>query len=84
MKLLFSMQNLRIANDEMARLRDKDFKDLLCHRKKLYLVLDLDHTLLNSARLTDIKEDETYLINQRDSLPGTFLLKIFYVTWSRN
>ncbi|KAL1563492.1 protein-serine/threonine phosphatase [Salvia divinorum] len=66
-------KNLRIANDEMARLRDKDFKDLLCHRKKLYLVLDLDHTLLNSARLTDIIEDETYLINQ-EILCQSFIL----------
>ncbi|XP_047950922.1 RNA polymerase II C-terminal domain phosphatase-like 4 isoform X2 [Salvia hispanica] len=75
--LKYINENLRIANDEMARLRDKDFKDLLCHRKKLYLVLDLDHTLLNSARLTDIKEDETYLINQRDSLPDTLKTSLF-------
>lgn len=70
------LQNLRLANDEMARLREKDFKDLLCHRRKLYLVLDLDHTLLNSARLSDIKdEEETYLNNQRDSLPGNFSIE---------
>ena len=69
------MQNLRLANDEMTRLRDKDFKDLLFNRKKLYLVLDLDHTLLNSSRLTDITEEEAYLNNQRDSLPGIFLLR---------
>lgn len=69
------MQNLRLANDEMTRLRDKDFKDLLFNRKKLYLVLDLDHTLLNSSRLTDITEEEAYLTNQRDSLPGIFLLR---------
>ncbi|XP_047938322.1 RNA polymerase II C-terminal domain phosphatase-like 4 isoform X3 [Salvia hispanica] len=62
-------KNLRLANDEMTRLRDKDFKDLLFNRKKLYLVLDLDHTLLNSSRLTDITEEEAYLNNQRDSLP---------------
>lgn len=64
------MQNLRIANDEMARVRGKDLKDLICNRKKLYLILDLDHTLLNSARLIDIKEEEVYLNSQRDALPG--------------
>ncbi|CAK9168841.1 unnamed protein product [Ilex paraguariensis] len=49
-------KDLRLANDEVARLRDKDLKHLLSH-KKLYLVLDLDHTLLNSARLLDITPD---------------------------
>ncbi|XP_047938321.1 RNA polymerase II C-terminal domain phosphatase-like 4 isoform X2 [Salvia hispanica] len=70
-------KNLRLANDEMTRLRDKDFKDLLFNRKKLYLVLDLDHTLLNSSRLTDITEEEAYLNNQRDSLPDTLKTSLF-------
>ncbi|KAH6780985.1 C-terminal domain phosphatase-like 4 [Perilla frutescens var. hirtella] len=70
-------KNLRIANNEMARLRDKDFKDLLCHRRKLYLVLDLDHTLLNSARLSDIKEEEEYLSSQRDALPDALKTSLF-------
>lgn len=65
------MQNLRIAYGEMARLREKDSKDLLCRKRKLYLVLDLDHTLLNSSRLTDIRDEEAaYLITERDALPG--------------
>ncbi|KAL0345754.1 UNVERIFIED_CONTAM: RNA polymerase II C-terminal domain phosphatase-like 4 [Sesamum radiatum] len=63
-------KNLRLANDEIARLRDKDLKNLLRH-KKLCLVLDLDHTLLNSARLPDITVEEGYL-SQRDALPGIF------------
>lgn len=70
------MQNLRLADGEMARLREKDFKDLLSHRRKLYLVLDLDHTLLNSSRLTDIKDEEAYLNTERDALPGKISLNV--------
>ncbi|MCE3052191.1 hypothetical protein HAX54_051779 [Datura stramonium] len=58
-------KNLRLADDEVARLRDKDLKNLLRH-KKLYLVLDLDHTLLNSTRLPDISPEESYLKDQRE------------------
>lgn len=63
------MQNLRVGPDEIARLRNIDLKNLLRH-KKLYLVLDLDHTLLNSARLSDITVGEGYLNGQMDALPG--------------
>ncbi|KAK6151599.1 hypothetical protein DH2020_014234 [Rehmannia glutinosa] len=62
-------KNLRLANDEVARLRNKDLKNLLRNRK-LYLVLDLDHTLLNSARLSEITVEEGYLKGQRDALPA--------------
>ena len=64
------MKNPRIAKDEMARLRDKGFEDLVCSRKKLYLVLGLKHMLLHSVKLTKLKEEETHFIDQRDSLPG--------------
>ncbi|CDP10217.1 unnamed protein product [Coffea canephora] len=60
-------KNLRLANDEIARLRDKDLKNLL-RKKKLYLVLDLDHTLLNSSRFLDLTVDEGYLKGSRDDL----------------
>ncbi|CAI9779681.1 unnamed protein product [Fraxinus pennsylvanica] len=69
-------KNLRLANDEIARLRDKDFKNFLRHRK-LYLVLDLDHTLLNSTRLADITIEERYLEDQRDTLPDTLKSSLF-------
>ncbi|CAA3025440.1 RNA polymerase II C-terminal domain phosphatase-like 4 [Olea europaea subsp. europaea] len=69
-------KNLRLANDEVARLRDKDFKNLLRH-KKLYLVLDLDHTLLNSTRLADVTIEERYLEGQRDTLPDTLKNSLF-------
>ena len=67
---MFSIKNLRIAKDEMTRLRDKGFEDLVCLKKKLYLVLDLDHTLLDSVMLTSIEEEEEQFIDQRDSLLG--------------
>jgi hypothetical protein len=41
--------------------------------KKLYLVLDLDHTLLNSTRLLDITEEEGYLRGTHENLPGMTL-----------
>ncbi|XP_059667635.1 RNA polymerase II C-terminal domain phosphatase-like 4 isoform X2 [Cornus florida] len=63
-------KDLRLTEDEIARLRNKDFKNLLCH-KKLYLVLDLDHTLLNSTRFLDVTPEEEYLKSQRDSLQGS-------------
>ncbi|KAL2534828.1 RNA polymerase II C-terminal domain phosphatase-like 4 [Abeliophyllum distichum] len=69
-------KNLRLGNDEIARLRDKDFKNLLRH-KKLYLVLDLDHTLLNSTRFADITIEERYLEGQRDTLPDTLKSSLY-------
>ncbi|KAK2646753.1 hypothetical protein Ddye_021948, partial [Dipteronia dyeriana] len=48
---------LRLANDEIVRLRNTDMKNLLRH-KKLYLVLDLDHTLLNSTLLAHLTPEE--------------------------
>ena len=45
-------------------------KNLLQH-KKLILVLDLDHTLLNSTQLGHLTPEEDYLRNQTDSLEGT-------------
>lgn len=44
-------------------------KDLLRH-KKLLLILDLDHTLLNTTLLGDITPDEEYLKSQVGSLQG--------------
>ncbi|KAL5772880.1 hypothetical protein ACOSQ2_012804 [Xanthoceras sorbifolium] len=60
-------KGLRLANDEIVRLRNTDMKNLLRHRK-LYLVLDLDHTLLNSTLLAHLTPEEEYLKSQTDSL----------------
>ncbi|KAJ4709607.1 RNA polymerase II C-terminal domain phosphatase-like 4 [Melia azedarach] len=60
-------KGLRIGNDEIDRLRSTDMKNLLRHRK-LYLILDLDHTLLNSTLLVHLNPEEEYLKSQADSL----------------
>ncbi|CBI21670.3 unnamed protein product, partial [Vitis vinifera] len=71
-------KDLRLGSDEIARLRDTDLKNLLRH-KKLYLVLDLDHTLLNSTRLLDITPEELYLKNQTDPLQGMICLPVYVI-----
>ncbi|XP_022761633.1 RNA polymerase II C-terminal domain phosphatase-like 4 isoform X2 [Durio zibethinus] len=60
-------KGLRLGNDEIVRLRSTDMRNLLRH-KKLYLVLDLDHTLLNSTLLMHLTPEEEYLKAQSDSL----------------
>lgn len=65
------LQGLRLGNDEIVRLRNTDMKNLLRH-KKLYLILDLDHTLLNSTQLMHMTLDEEYLNGRTDSLQGFF------------
>uniref|UniRef100_A0A7N0V273 protein-serine/threonine phosphatase n=1 Tax=Kalanchoe fedtschenkoi TaxID=63787 RepID=A0A7N0V273_KALFE len=60
--LRYIHKELRLGSDELARLRTKDVKNLLRHRK-LYMILDLDHTLLNSTGITDVAPDEEYLRN---------------------
>ncbi|GLT85366.1 hypothetical protein SLE2022_035570 [Rubroshorea leprosula] len=62
----YIQQGLRLGNDEIVRIRNTDMKNLLRH-KKLYLVLDLDHTLLNSTHLMDLTLEEEYLKGQTDS-----------------
>ncbi|KAE8649005.1 RNA polymerase II C-terminal domain phosphatase-like 4 isoform X1 [Cucumis sativus] len=60
-------KELRLNNDEINRMRNKEMKELL-QRKKLILVLDLDHTLLNSTELRYLTVEEEYLRSQTDSL----------------
>ncbi|XP_012837729.1 PREDICTED: RNA polymerase II C-terminal domain phosphatase-like 4 [Erythranthe guttata] len=62
----------------MDRLRDENSKRLLRNRN-LSLVLDLDHTLLNSADLSDITSEETYLNCERDVLPEYLKSSLFRV-----
>lgn len=66
------LQGLRLQNDEIVRLQNIDMKNLLRH-KKLCLVLDLDHTLLNSTLLIHMTPEEEYLKTQTDSLQGIFI-----------
>ncbi|PRQ21033.1 putative protein-serine/threonine phosphatase [Rosa chinensis] len=61
-------RGLRLNNDEIDRLCNTDIKKSL-NNKKLYLVLDLDHTLLNSTQLNHMTAEEEYLMRPPDSLP---------------
>lgn len=60
---------MRLNQDEISRLRDSDLR-FLQRQRKLYLVLDLDHTLLNSTILRDLKPEEEYLKSHTHSLQG--------------
>lgn len=71
-------KDLRLGSREIDRLRGADLKNLL-REKKLVLILDLDHTLLNSTRLTDVSEEEWHLVKQAESSqddPERSLLKL--------
>ncbi|KAK1317816.1 RNA polymerase II C-terminal domain phosphatase-like 4 [Acorus calamus] len=59
-------KHLRLGHEEIARLRGVDLKKLFSNRK-LYLVLDLDHTLLNSTRIIDLSAEEGYLLGQAET-----------------
>ncbi|WOK92424.1 RNA polymerase II C-terminal domain phosphatase-like 4 [Canna indica] len=76
--LAYIHKDLRLGTREMERLRGVDQKKSL-HAKKLILILDLDHTLLNSTRLADICPEEEYLLRQVDSMkddPDRSLFKL--------
>ncbi|KAF8765749.1 hypothetical protein HU200_008255 [Digitaria exilis] len=53
-------KGLRLGTSEIDRLRGADLKNLLRERK-LVLILDLDHTLINSTKLQDISSAENDL-----------------------
>ncbi|XP_050920818.1 RNA polymerase II C-terminal domain phosphatase-like 4 isoform X3 [Lathyrus oleraceus] len=60
-------KGLRLHDEEISRLRNTDMKKFL-YSKKLYLVLDLDHTLLNTTILSHLSPEESHLRNETDSL----------------
>ncbi|XP_052156875.1 RNA polymerase II C-terminal domain phosphatase-like 4 isoform X1 [Oryza glaberrima] len=53
-------KGLRLGTTEIDRLRGADLKNLLRERK-LVLILDLDHTLINSTKLFDLSAAENEL-----------------------
>lgn len=69
-------KDLRLASTEVDRLRGENLKNLL-DAKKLILILDLDHTLLNTTRLHDVSPREEYLIHKADSIQGDPSRSIF-------
>jgi len=66
------MQGLRLGTSEIDRLRGADLKNLLCERK-LVLILDLDHTLINSTKLQDISSTEKDLGIQTAGSKGNII-----------
>ncbi|ONK69721.1 uncharacterized protein A4U43_C05F26030 [Asparagus officinalis] len=69
-------KDLRLNSKEIDRLRGVDLKNLL-EAKKLILILDLDHTVLNSARLVEISAEEEYLRHQALSMQADADRSIF-------
>lgn len=50
-----------LSDDVINRLRNEITRNLLLKHKKLHLVLDLDHTLLNTTHLDKLSSEEEYL-----------------------
>ncbi|KAL6130016.1 hypothetical protein ACLB2K_068398 [Fragaria x ananassa] len=50
-----------LSDDVINRLRNEITRNLLVKHKKLHLVLDLDHTLLNTTHLDKLSAEEEYL-----------------------
>jgi hypothetical protein len=70
------MQELRLGTSEIDRLRGTDLKNLMRGRK-LVLILDLDHTLINSTRLQDLSSAENELGIQTIASEGN-VIHLFY------
>ncbi|KAL3743778.1 hypothetical protein ACJRO7_018964 [Eucalyptus globulus] len=64
---------LRLSTNEIARLWNQNTKNLL-RNQKLYLILDLDHTLLNSTPLTNITPEEEHVRGRRDVYEGSLFV----------
>ncbi|RHN74387.1 putative protein-serine/threonine phosphatase [Medicago truncatula] len=62
-------KGLKLDDKEISRVRSRDVKNLL-NRRKLCLVLDLDHTLLNTTSLHRLSPEEMHLKTHTDSLEG--------------
>ncbi|KEH38217.1 carboxy-terminal domain phosphatase-like protein [Medicago truncatula] len=60
-------KGLKLDDKEISRVRGIDVKNLL-NRRKLCLVLDLDHTLLNTTSLHRLSPEEMHLKTHTDSL----------------
>ncbi|KAF7153037.1 hypothetical protein RHSIM_Rhsim01G0067000 [Rhododendron simsii] len=72
--LLWVHKGTLLGKNEIARIRNKEWLNLL-RRKKLYLLLDLDHTLLNLTQLQDVTPDEANslrvdMLNNKDISNG--------------
>jgi RNA polymerase II C-terminal domain phosphatase-like 3/4 len=69
-------KGLRLGTTEIDRLRGADLKNLLRERK-LVLILDLDHTLINSTKLFDLSAAENELGIQSAAKEGNVYVFVF-------
>lgn len=67
---------MRLGTTEIDRLRGADLKNLLRERK-LVLILDLDHTLINSTKLFDLSAAENELGIQSAAKEGSVYIFVF-------
>lgn len=67
---------MRLGTTEIDRLRGADLKNLLRERK-LVLILDLDHTLINSTKLFDLSAAENELGIQSAAKEGNVYVFVF-------
>lgn len=63
----YIQKGLRLHEEEISRVRSLHTRNLL-NRRKLCLVLDLDHTLLNTTSLHRLSPEEIHLKTYTDSL----------------
>lgn len=73
---IIKIQGLRLGTSEIDRLRGADLKNLLRERK-LVLILDLDHTLINSTKLQDLSSAEKDLGIQTAASKGN-IIKLYF------
>lgn len=71
------LEELRVnsCSEIDQRKRNSNTKELLLRHKKLHLVLDLDHTLLNSTAVGCMTPQERYLLEPDHSMQGVFVVK---------
>ncbi|KAF5183786.1 Rna polymerase ii c-terminal domain phosphatase-like [Thalictrum thalictroides] len=60
-------KDYNVSIEDRDRIREFGLKNML-EKKKLYLILDLDHTLVHSVRKDQLSPDEKHLWNETNSL----------------
>lgn len=72
------LQGYSLSRDEMDKLSNKNLLKLF-GSERLFLVLGLDHTLIDSTRAADITPEEQYITYKTDYGPGTYHLMRPYI-----
>ncbi|KAL1202677.1 RNA polymerase II C-terminal domain phosphatase-like 5 [Cardamine amara subsp. amara] len=63
----YILPGLRISHEAVALLKRSTTQLYCLKKKKLHLVLDLDHTLLHSISVSHLSKKEKYLLKEADS-----------------